>query len=53
MDIREKLNLSEERFFVRHRNLGKKNDWRLILDDKIRVKLEEAFEKELIELGYL
>ena len=34
-------------------NLGKKNDWRLILDDKIRVKLEKAFEKEMVELGYL
>ena len=34
-------------------NMGKKNDWRLILDDKIRIEIERAFEKEMIELGYL
>ena len=34
-------------------NLGKKNNWKLILDDKIRIKLEKSFQKEMIELGYL
>ncbi len=34
LDIREKLNLSEERFFVRHRNLGKKNDFGLVLNNR-------------------
>ena len=34
-------------------NLGKKNDWRSILDDKIRIEIERAFEKEMTELGYL
>ena len=30
----KKLNLSEERFFVRHRNLGKKNDFGLVLNNR-------------------
>ena len=34
-------------------NLGPNNDWRRFLDDKIKIKLEKAFEKEMIELGYL
>ena len=34
-------------------NLGPKNDWRRILDDKNREKIEKRFEKEMIELGYL
>lgn len=34
-------------------NLGKKNNWRDILDIKIRTKLEKAFSKEMKELGYL
>ena len=34
-------------------NLGPGNDWRRLLDDKIKIKLEKAFEKEMIELGYL
>ena len=34
-------------------NLGPKNDWRKILDDKNRIKIEKNFEKEMIELGYL
>ena len=34
-------------------NLGPGNDWRRLLDDKIQIKLEKAFEKEMIELGYL
>ena len=34
-------------------NLGPVNDWRRLLDDKIKIKLEKAFEKEMIELEYL
>ena len=34
-------------------NLGPGNDWRRLLDDKIKIKLEKVFEKEMIELGYL
>ena len=34
-------------------NLGPKNDWKKILDEKIRKKIEEAFKKEMVELGYL
>ena len=34
-------------------NLGPKNDWRKLLDNKIRKKIEEAFKKEMVELGYL
>ena len=34
-------------------NLGPSNDWRRLLDDKIKTKLEKTFEKEMVELGYL
>ena len=34
-------------------NLGPNNDWRKILDDKNREKIEKKFEKEMLELGYL
>lgn len=34
-------------------NLGPKNDWRNILDKKTTRLVEESFEKEMIELGYL
>ena len=34
-------------------NLGPKNDWRIILDDKNREKIEKCFEVEMKELGYL
>ena len=34
-------------------NLGPKNNWKQLLDNKIRKKIENAFEKEMIELGYL
>ena len=34
-------------------NLGPSNDWRRLLDGKIIIKLEKAFEKEMVELGYL
>ena len=34
-------------------NLGPKNDWRKILDKKNKEKIEEAFTKEMEELGYL
>ena len=34
-------------------NLGPKNDWKKMLDKKIRNKIEEAFKKEMVELRYL
>ncbi len=34
-------------------NLGPKNDWKKMLDEKIRKKIEKAFKKEMVELGYL
>ena len=34
-------------------NLGPKNDWRSILDDKNREKIEKHFVEEMKELGYL
>ena len=34
-------------------NLGPKNDWRKILDEKHRYKIENNFKKEMKELGYL
>jgi hypothetical protein len=34
-------------------HLGPSNDWRRLLNDKIQIKLEKAFEKEMIELEYL
>ena len=34
-------------------NLGPKNDWRVILDERNRKKIEESFKEEMQELGYL
>jgi hypothetical protein len=34
-------------------NMGPDNDWRKILDDKNREKIEKHFKKEMSELGYL
>ena len=34
-------------------NLGPKNDWKKLLDHKVRSKIEMAFKKEMKELGYL
>jgi Glu-tRNA(Gln) amidotransferase subunit E-like FAD-binding protein len=33
-------------------NLGPKNDWREIISDNLKVKLESIFEKDLKELSY-
>ena len=33
-------------------HLGKKNDWKNLLDDKVRKEIENKFEQEMIELGY-
>ena len=40
----------QRRIFFKY---GNTNDWRLILDDKVRVKIEKAFHKEMKELNYL
>ena len=34
-------------------NLGPKNDWKTMLEPEVRTKIEKAFEKEMLELGYL
>ena len=34
-------------------NLGPQNDWRKLLDEKIRLKLETSFKKQMEELHYL
>ena len=34
-------------------NLGPKNNWRQLLDEKNKNKIEKNFEKEMMELGYL
>ena len=34
-------------------NLGPKNDWRVNLDNKNKEKIEQAFSKEMEELGYI
>tara|TARA_B100000925_G_scaffold273265_1_gene237869 strand:- start:206 stop:1063 length:858 start_codon:yes stop_codon:yes gene_type:complete len=34
-------------------NLGPENDWKKYLDLNLRKKIETAFEKEMLELGYL
>ena len=38
-----------KRFF----NLGPDNKWQNLLDDKIRSKIENAFQEEMSELGYI
>ena len=34
-------------------NLGPKNDWKKLLNKEITKKIETAFKKEMLELGYL
>ena len=34
-------------------HLGPKNNWKKILNEKLKMKLDESFEKELKELSYL
>ena len=34
-------------------NLGPENNWKKILDSKVRIKIEKAFKDEMEELGYL
>jgi len=42
-------NNKKNKFF----NLGKNNNWKKLLDNKIQKKVEKIFEKEMIELEYL
>ena len=44
-----KLEGKRNKFFF----LGPKNDWQKILDNQISKNIEEEFEKEMKELGYL
>ena len=34
-------------------NLGPRNDWKKILSNQNREKIEKAFKEEMLELGYL
>ena len=34
-------------------NLGPENNWKKILDGKVRIKIEKVFKDEMEELGYL
>ena len=34
-------------------NLGKKNDWKNLLDSKIISKINKEFKSEMSELGYI
>ncbi len=34
-------------------NLGPENKWQNLLDNQIRIEIEESFKKEMLELGYL
>ena len=58
-ELEEKNNFIESQFHpetgerIPFFNLGPKNDWRKDLDDKIRIKIENFFRKEMEELGYL
>ena len=47
--ISEKRSGKKKPFF----HLGPRNDWRQLLDEKNRVKIESAFGEEMRELGYL
>ena len=47
--ILEEGSIKRKTFF----RLGPKNDWRTSLDEKNRLKIENAFQKEMLELGYL
>ena len=47
-NIDEKMN-GKIKFF----NTGKKNEWKNILDEKIRMELEKKFKNEMSELKYI
>ena len=47
--VKDKSTGKNKKFF----NLGPKNDWKNLLDDKIRKEIENKFDQEMIELGYL
>ena len=42
-------NSNTKKFF----NLGPENDWKKLLPDEIKRKIEKKFQKEMLELGYL
>ncbi|MDB9773032.1 sulfotransferase domain-containing protein [Candidatus Pelagibacter sp. Uisw_106] len=46
--VHSKINKEKIPFF----NLGPNNDWKKILDKNQQIKLNDTFEKDLIELGY-
>ena len=49
----ESKNNSETNEKIRFFNLGPENNWKNLLDTKIVKKIETAFKKEMVELGYL
>ena len=42
-------NSQKKKFF----NLGPENDWKKLLPNEIKRKIEKKFQKEMVELGYL
>jgi hypothetical protein len=42
------INTEKSQFF----NLGPKNDWKKILNEKLKIKITNVFEKNLKELSY-
>ena len=50
VEAKENMQTGEKiKFF----NLGIKNDWKKLLDEKIKENLEKELEEEMKELGYL
>ena len=47
--VASKKNLKKLNFFY----LGKKNNWKNLLNPEIEQKTREAFQKEMKELGYI
>ena len=47
--VTNKITQKKTNFF----NLGKENDWKKLLDSKVKLEIDKKFSKELIELGYL
>ena len=47
--VTDEITKKKKAFF----NLGPKNNWQYLLDERNRKKIEKAFEKEMLELGYL
>ena len=49
----ESIILSKTKKKIKFFNLGKKNDWKTLLDKKLIKKIESQFKNEMRELRYL